>query len=61
MENKDLEFDIYSEYSPVYSEYNPLSEEIKDEIQKLFKPEQKEDTGFCASIIRKLMPCNILQ
>ena len=54
MENKDLEFDIYSEY-------NPLSEEIKDEIQKLFKPEQKEDTGFCASIIRKLMPCNILQ
>lgn len=59
MENKDLEFDIYSEYNPLYSEYNPLSKEIKDEIQKLFKPERHEDTGFCASIIRKLMPCKL--
>lgn len=53
MENKDFEFD------PVYSEYMPLSDDIKKEVQKLFKPEKKEDTGFVASIIRKLMPCNL--
>ncbi len=58
MENKDLEFDYFD---PVYSEYTPLSEEIRNEIKSLFKPETKEDTGFCASIIRKLMPCNLLQ
>lgn len=54
MENKDFEFD------PVYSEYTPLSDDIKEEIQKLFKPEKKEDTGFAASLIRKLMPCNLM-
>lgn len=59
MENKDLEFDY--EYSMAYSEYNPLSQEIKKEIQSIMQPENKEDTGFCASLIRKLMPCKLLQ
>jgi len=58
MENKDLEFDY--EYSMAYSEYNPLSDEIKQEIQKIAEPERKEDTGFCASLIRKLMPCRLM-
>lgn len=52
-ENRDFEFD------PIYSEYTPLSDDIKEEIQKLFKPEKLENTGFAASIIRKLMPCNL--
>lgn len=58
MASKDLEFDYFD---PAYSEYNPLSEEIQNEIKSILRPETKEDTGFCASIIRKLMPCNLLQ
>lgn len=62
MENKELEFDQWDyEYSPVYSEYNPLSEEVKQEIQSILKPERKEEnTGLCASLIRKLMPCKLV-
>ncbi len=57
MENKELDF----EFDPVYSEYNPLSEEIKNEIQNILKPEKhEENTGLCAMIIRKLMPCKLL-
>ncbi len=57
MENKELEF----EFDPVYSEYNPLSEEVKQEIQSILKPERKEEnTGLCASLIRKLMPCKLV-
>lgn len=56
MENKDLEFD----FDPVYSEFNPLSEEVKKEIQSIIEPERKEDTGLCAALIRKLMPCKLV-
>ena len=57
MENKELEF----EFDPVYSEYHPLSEEVKQEIQSILKPERKEEnTGLCASLIRKLMPCKLV-
>lgn len=55
MENKEFEFD------PAYSEYNPLSDEIRNEIQNILKPERKEeDTGLCAALIRKLMPCRLV-
>lgn len=57
MENQDNEFEYFD---PAYSEYNPLSEEIRNEMKKLMHPEKKENTGFCASLIRKLMPCNLV-
>jgi len=60
MENKDLEFDLWD---PAYSEYQPLRDDIKQEIQNLMKPLDKksdEDTGFCASVIRKMMPCKLI-
>lgn len=53
MEHNDFNF----EFDPYYSEFHPLSQEIQEELKGLIKPEKKEDTGFCASIIRKLMPC----
>lgn len=60
MENKAFE-QSYFEFDPAYSEFNPLSEEIKNEIQSILKPEKKEEnTGLCAAFIRKLMPCNLL-
>ena len=55
MENKE-----YFEFDPAYSEFNPLSEEVKKEIQSIIEPERKEDTGLCAMIIRKLMPCKLV-
>ena len=56
LENKDLEFDYFD---PVYSEYQPLREDIKKEIQGILKPEKKKKTGLVASLIRKMMPCNL--
>lgn len=60
MENKDLEFDYFD---PVYSEYQPLREEVRKEIQNIegiLKPEKKENPGLVASLIRKMMPCNLV-
>ncbi len=57
MENKDLEFDYFD---PVYSEYQPLREDVRKEIQSILKPEKKENAGLVASLIRKMMPCNLV-
>lgn len=56
MENKE-----YFEFDPVYSEFNPLSEEVQKEIKNILAPKKKEEnTGLCAMIIRKLMPCKLV-
>ena len=60
MENKDLEFDYFD---PVYSEYQPLRDDVRKEIQSIqgaLKPEKKENFGLVASLIRKMMPCNLV-
>ena len=60
MENKDLEFDYFD---PMYSEYQPLREDVRQEIQniqKVLKPEKMENMGLVASLIRKMMPCNLV-
>lgn len=57
MENKDLEFDYFD---PVFSEYQPLRDDVRKEIQSILKPEEKENFGLVASLIRKMMPCNLV-
>lgn len=60
MENKTFD-QSYFEFDPAYSEFNPLSEEIKNEIQSILKSDKKEEnTGLCAALIRKLMPCKLV-
>lgn len=61
MENKDLEFDYFD---PMYSEYQPLRDDVRKEIQNIqdtLKNKKKENFGFSASLIRKMMPCNLMQ
>ncbi len=60
MENKDLEFDYFD---PVFSEYQPLRDDVRKEIQSIqgaIKNEKKENMGLVASLIRKMMPCNLV-